>query len=166
MAIEVFDENNIRTMSDEDRFNFCQMTLKNESDESKRWDAVWLIGELADDKADKNNMRNRVADVLEWTLKNDTNGVVKHEASFQIAARNLRNKIHVLVDVALNDKSILSKHEAIEALGLMRAFEVEDLIKKACNDPNEDVRETAEFVLKRLKRLKEQKNNYTPSQIL
>ena len=166
MAIEVFDENNIRTMSDEDRFNFCQMTLKNESDESKRWDAVWLIGELADNTSNKNNMRDRVADILEWTLKNDDNGVVKHEASFQIAARNLRKKIHVLVDVALNDKSILSKHEAIEALGLMRAFEVEGLMKKLCSDPSKDVRETAEFVLKRLKRLKEHKNEYIPSQIL
>ncbi len=166
MAIEVFDENDIRAMPDEERFNFCQNTLKNESDESKRWDAVWLIGELAEDVSDENKMREKVADLLEWTLKNDKNGVVKHEASFQIAARNLRNKIHVLVDVALNDNSILSKHEAIESLGLMRAFEAEDLIKKACNDPSVDVRETAEFVLKRLQRLKNCDQKYTPSQIL
>lgn len=165
LAIQVFDENNIREMPEEDRFNLCESILKNEEDESKRWDAVWLVGELAEDTNDKNKMRKRVANLLEWTLKNDTNGVVKHEASFQIAARDLRDKIPVLVDIALNDKSVLSKHEAIEALGLMRAFEVEDMIKKARSDPNRDVRETAEFVLKRFQRLNKQ-SKYHPSNIL
>ena len=165
MAIQVFDENNIRGLPDEERFRVCQETLRNESDESKRWDAVWLVGELAEDPDNKNNLRDKVADLLEWTLRNDKNGVVKHEASFQIAARNLRNKIHVLTDVALNDPSVLSKHEAIEALGLMRAFEVEDMIKQSLKDPSIDVRETADFVLKRFQRLKDQ-GEYKPSDIL
>ncbi len=165
MTIQIFDENKIKDMPDEDRFHVCEEILKNESDESKRWDAVWIVGELADDPNDKNKLRQKVADILEWTLKNDTNGVVKHEASFQIAARNLRDKIPILVDVALNDKSLLSKHEAIESLGLMRAYEVENLIKKAVDDPSIDVRETAEFVLKRFKRLKNH-GDYKPSNIL
>ena len=152
-------------MPEKDRFDLCESILKNEEDESKRLDAVWIVGELAEDASDKNKMRKRVADLLEWTLKNDTNGVVKHEASFQIAARDLRDKIPVLVNIALNDKSILSKHEAIESLGLMRAFEVEDLIKKALDDPSNDVKETAEFVLKRFQRLSKQ-GKYYPSNIL
>ena len=164
MTIQAFDENNIREMSDEDRFHICEEILKNETDESKRWDAVWLVGELAEDSSEKNKWRNKVADLLEWTLRNDSNGVVKHEASFQIAARNLRNKIPVLVYTALNDKSVLSKHEAMESLGLMRAFEVEELIKKALDDPSIDVRQTAEFVLKRFQRLKDQ-GKYIPSNI-
>jgi len=165
MAIQIFDENKIKDMPDEDRFHVCEEILKNESDESKRWDAVWIVGELAEDPNDKNKLRHKVGDLLEWTLKNDTNGVVKHEASFQIAARNLRDKIPVLVDTALNDKSLLSKHEAIEALGLMRAFEVEDSTKKALKDTSVDVRETAEFVLKSFKRLKNH-GDYKPSNIL
>lgn len=165
MAIELFDEQNMRALSDSERYHACYEILKNESDESKRWDAVWLVGELAEDPENTNGLREQVADLLEWTLRNDTNGVVKHEASFQIAARNLRDKIPVLADIALNDKSILSKHEAIEALGLMRAFEVEDIIKKAQSDPSNDVRETAEFVLKRFQRLNKQ-NTYQPSSIL
>ena len=47
----------------------------------------------------------------------------------------------------------------------MRAFEAEDLIKKALDDPIYDVRETATFVLKRLERLKAQ-GEYKPYQIL
>ena len=110
MAIQVFDENNMRELPDEERFQICNDILKNEDDESKRWDAVWLVGELAEDPENQNKLRNNVADLLEWVLRNDTNGVVKHEASFQIAARNLRDKIHVLTDVALYDQSVLSKH--------------------------------------------------------
>jgi HEAT repeat protein len=49
---------------------------------------------------------------------------------------------------------VLAKHEAIESLGLMRAFEAESLIKKALDDPSEDVRATAAFVLKRFERLR------------
>ena len=165
MAIQLFDENNMRQLPDTERFRICAEILKTESDESKRWDAVWLVGELAEDPDNKNGLRDKVGDMLEWTLRNDLNGVVKHEASFQIAARNLRNKIHVLTDIALNDNSVLSKHEAIEALGLMRAFETEDLIKKALDDPSIDVQETANFVLKRFARLRNQ-GEYKPSAIL
>ena len=165
MAIQLFDENNMRELSDDERFRICNETLRNDADESKRWDAVWLVGELAEDPKDENKLREKVADLLEWVLRNDTNGVVKHEASFQIAARNLRHKINVLTDIALYDKSVLSKHEAIEALGLMRAFEVEDQIKDALKDPSIDVRETAAFVLKRFDRLREH-GEYKPSEIL
>ena len=165
MAIEVFDENKMRELSDEDRFQACEQILKNEEDESKRWDAVWLIGELAEGKTEKDPMFNKVADVIEGVMKHDNNGIVKHEAAFQIAARNMRSKIPVLIDAALNSESVLTKHESIESLGLMRAFEVEDLIKETLKDPSVDVRETAEFVLKRFARIKNQ-GEYKPYNIL
>lgn len=166
MPIEVFDEYKMRDLPDEERFSICEKTLKNEKDESKRWDAVWLIGELAENKDENDPMFNKVSDVIEWVLNNDDNGVVKHEACFQVAARNMRQKIPALVNTALHNPSILAKHEAIESLGLMRAFEVEPLIRKALNDPSHDVRETAEFVLKRFERLKKHNVVYKPSAIL
>jgi hypothetical protein len=166
MPIEVFDEYKMRDLPDEERFSICEKTLKNEKDESKRWDAVWLIGELAENKDENDPMFNKVSDVIEWVLNNDDNGVVKHEACFQVAARNMRQKIPALVNTALHNPSILAKHEAIESLGLMRAFEVEPLIRKALNDPSHDVRETAEFVLKRFERLKNHNVVYKPSAIL
>lgn len=165
MAIELFDEYKIRELSDEKRYQACENILKQNSDESKRWDAVWLAGELAEDKKENDPMFLKVSDLMEWVLKNDNNGVVKHEACFQIAARNMRHKIKVLVNSALHDNSVLTKHEAVEALGLMRAFEAENLIKKALNDTSHDVRETAEFVLKRFNRLKNS-GEYKPFNIL
>ena len=39
MAIEVYDENKLRELPDEERLLTCERILKNDSDESKRWDA-------------------------------------------------------------------------------------------------------------------------------
>ena len=164
MAIEIYDENKLRDLPDEERLLTCERIIKDDSDESKRWDAVWLVGELAENKTADDPMFNKAADLMEWVLKNDDNGVVKHEACYQIAGRNMRSKIPVLVESALNDKSILTKHEAIESLGLMRAFEAVDLIRDAEVDPSIDVRETARFVIKRLQRLQNQ-GEYKPAEI-
>jgi HEAT repeat protein len=165
MAIEVYDENKLRELPDEERLLTCERILKNDSDESKRWDAVWLIGELAENRNEGDPIFDKVADLNEWVLKNDNNGVVKHEACYQIAGRNMRSKIPVLIESALNDDSILTKHEAIESLGLMRAFDAVDLIRDAETDPSRDVRETARFVIKRLNRLQNQ-GEYKPTNIL
>jgi len=165
MPVQLIDEGKIRELDDEERFVACEYILKNENDESKRWDAVWLIGELAENKNEGDSMFDRVVEIMGWVVKNDNNGVVKHEACYQIAARNMRKMIPILIDTALLDTSILTKHEALESLGLMRAFEVENLIKKAVEDPSVDVRETAEFVLKRFDRMKSI-GVYKPTSIL
>jgi len=65
----------------------------------------------------------------------------------------MRNKIPYLIDSALNDKNELVRHEAIEALGLMRAHECKEDLRKMMEDPSDAVRETAIFVIKRLDRL-------------
>ena len=166
MSATVIDENRVREMPLEKRLEFCEPILKEEQDESKRWDAVWLAGEIAEIAGPEQPIFDKVADLMVWILQNDDNGVVKHEACFQIAARNMRNKIPDLVNSAFYDHSALVKHEAIESLGLMRAFEAEDEIRKAANDPSPDVSETARFVLKRLERMRNITTKYVPSQIL
>ena len=165
MAIEIYDENKLRELPVDVRLSTCERIIKNDNDESKRWDAIWLVGEIAEKRDAEDPMFVKAADLMEWVLKNDDNGVVKHEACYQIAGRNMRTRIPVLVQSALNDKSILTKHEAIESLGLMRAFEAVDLIRDAEIDPSIDVRETARFVIKRLQRLQNQ-GEYKPADIL
>ena len=164
MGIQIHDENKIRELPEEQRFEICERVIKNESDESRRWDAVWLAGEMAEDKKEGDPMFEKIADVMAWVIENDDNGVVKHEACYQIAARNMRGKIPVLVNASLHDQSNLTKHEALESLGLMRAFESEELIKAATEDPSKDVRETAEFILKRFDRMRNE-GNYEPGKI-
>lgn len=165
----ILDEGNLRNLAPRERLAKCWEIVKKETDESLRWDAVWLAGEIAEINGSGDPLFAEVANLMAWVLKNDTNGVVKHEACYQIAARNMRDKIPDLIDVSLKDSSVIARHEAIESLGLMRAFDTTEMLSKATEDPNPDVKETALFVLKRLKRLEkleENKKIYKPSDIL
>jgi HEAT repeat protein len=128
----IFDEYDMRKLPPRGRLDKIIQILRNERDESIRWE---------------------IADLMAWVLLNDDNGIVKHEAAFQIGVRNMRAKIPDLINSALNDKSELVRHEAIEALGLMRAHECKKALRKMLEDPCDAVRETAVFVLKRLNRL-------------
>lgn len=165
MGLHIFDDSRIRELPIVERLEQCEKIIKMENDESKRWDAVWLAGEIAENKTERDPEFNKVADLMAWILENDDNNVVKHEACYQIAARNMRKKIPDLIRSALNDKSGLTKHEALESLGLMRATEAIDLIRESMNDPNDDVRQTAMFVIKRLKRMQDA-GDYEPSTII
>lgn len=165
MPLEILDDDNLRNFPPKERLDRCRHILKNEKDESKRWDAVYLAGEIAVEAGLQDPIFDEVADLMSWILKNDENGVVKHEVCFQIAARNMRKKIPDLINTALNDKSGLAKHEAIECLSLMKAFEATEAITKVLDDSMPYVRETAAFALKRLKRL-ENTGEYNPSKIL
>ena len=57
------------------------------------------------------------------------------------------------MESALYDPSELVRHESIEAIGLLEAIEAREDIKKALNDKNDAVRQTAQFVIKQLDRL-------------
>ncbi|MGQ0605713.1 MAG: HEAT repeat domain-containing protein [Candidatus Nitrosotenuis sp.] len=165
MGVLIFDDNLIRELSPDQRLERCKEIIQNENDESKRWDAVWLTGEIAENRVAGDPIFDQIADLMEWILVHDDNNVVKHEACYQIAARNMRAKIPALINAVTNDPSALTKHEALESLGLMRATEAIELIKNALNDPIEDVRQTARFVIKRLKRI-EGSGSYRPSKII
>lgn len=165
----VLDENELRKLPEVERLLRCEDIIKSEKDESARWDAVWLIGEIAETvilNEETKHLFDKIAQIMGWVLENDDNGVVKHEACYQIAARNMRQNIPVLVKTSLNDKSALTRHEALESLGLMRARGITNIIKDALNDSSIDVRETACFVLKRLERMEKLSRNYIPSKVL
>lgn len=141
-------------MSRQERWNACREILQNEPDEALRWDAVWLVGELAEQVGPNDPIFEKAADLFAWVLKHDKNSIVKHEACYQIAARKMYQKIPALAERVLNDESGLVAHEAIESLGLLNAFDSEDLISRSLKSQNQDVKQTAEFVLKRLQRVK------------
>jgi HEAT repeat protein len=152
-SIDVYD---LRKLPSKERFDACKKILENEKDESLRWDAVWLAGETAQTEGKKSSIFDQVSDLMAWVLQNDDNSVVKHEACYQIAMRKMKKKIPDLVNSALYDKSSLVKHEAIEALGLLDAFNSKELISKSLKSSNLDVRQTAKFVIRRLDRMKNQ----------
>ena len=153
----VFDEYNMRNLPLRQRLDKIVHVLKNgnERDESIRWDCIWLAGEITEAVGKDDPIRNEIAELMVWVLNNDDNGIVRHEAAFQIGLHNMRAKIPDLINSILNDKSDLVKHEAIEALGLLRDHGSKETLRKMLEDKGDAVSETAAFVLKRLERLKD-----------
>ena len=153
----VFDEYNMRNLPPRQRLDKVIHVLKdgNERDESIRWDCIWLAGEITEAVNKDDPICTEIADLMVWVLNNDDNGIVRHEAAFQIGLHNLRTKIPDLINSILNDKSDLVKHEAIEALGLLRDHGSKETLMKMLEDKGVAVSETASFVLKRLERLKD-----------
>jgi HEAT repeat protein len=153
----VFDEYNMRNLPARQRLDKVIQVLKsgNERDESIRWDCIWLAGEISETVSKDDPICTEIADLMVWVLNNDDNGIVRHEAAFQIGLHNLRTKIPDLINSILNDKSDLVKHEAIEALGLLRDHGSRETLIKMLDDKGVAVSETAAFVLKRLERLKD-----------
>jgi HEAT repeat protein len=146
------DEFDTRKLPPRQRLDKITQVLKNERDESIRWESIWLVGEITEEINTDDPIFDEIADLLVWVLQNDDNGIVKHEAAFQIGLRNMRAKIPYLVNSAMNDKSELVRHEATESLGFMRAHECKETLRKMLEDPSEAVRETAVLMLKRLDR--------------
>lgn len=149
----VFDEYAMRKLPPGERFKKIQHVLNRETDESVRWDCIWLAGEILNE--DK-SLINEIAQLMVWVLNNDDNSIVRHEAAFQIGLHNMRDKIPDLVHSIMNDRSDLVKHEAIEALGLLREHQSMETLETMLKDPSEAVRDTAWFVIRRLKRLRGQ----------
>lgn len=165
----IFDEYDMRQLPPRDRLDKITRIFKkeNEQDESVRWEMVWLAGEMIEKLGEGLPMWCEISDLMVWILRNDDNGVVKHEAAFQIGLRNFRDKIHDLYYTIEHDQNDITVHEAIEALGLLRdqSDECKELLREMSCSPRPAVSETAIFVLKRLERLKD-KGEYKGEMIL
>ena len=150
----ILDEYELRKLNPRERIDHCKEILRNEKDDSLRWDAVWIAGEILDCKGEHGPFFDEVSNLMGWVLKNDDSGMVKHEACYQIAVRKMYKKIPDLLNCALNDSNGLVIHEAVEALGLLNALDSVKLITKCLNSSNPDIRQTIEFVLRRKERQK------------
>jgi len=151
----VYEQSNLFKLSFRQRIDECTAIIKNSGDESLRGEAVWVLGATASEIANDDAIKDMIGDLLEFVIVSDFNDVVKHEACFQLGEYNFKKKIPVLVQAALNDRSELVRHEAVEALGLIQAFDERPVIMKALQDEKECVRQTAVFVLKQLDRLEQ-----------
>lgn len=138
----------------EERYVKIKDIFENSGDESERWDAVWIAGEIPVEVDLKGPLFEKMTDLFAWVLKNDDNDVVRHEVCYQIAARNMRRIIPELASAANYDPSPLVRHEATECLMIIRATDQMEAIKRSLGDENESVRNTAELVIKRMSRYK------------
>ena len=163
-------ENRLNELDPETRLDVSFEKITNgKNSESQRWDCLIIISELYV-KLTKNEYRDlgkekvkkmieKIESILKWMIYNEKNCVVHHEVAYQVAARNMTNLIPDMVQAALNSKSVVSRHEYLECLGVMKAFdELKKIIPKALKDKNPDVRETAEFAKDRMSRYANEKD--------
>ncbi len=148
----------IHSLPLEERITKLEEIFKTSDDESERWDAVWLAGEIPVEVDLKGPLFEKMTDLFAWVLKNDPNDVVRHEVCYQIAARNMIRIIPELTHAANYDVSPLVRHEATECLMIIRATDQIDAVERSLHDENESVRNTAQLVLKRMKRYKSEFN--------
>jgi HEAT repeat protein len=164
----VFDEYNMRALEPYTRFQKIKKIVfedEVDGDESIRWDCIWLAGETYEDNVD-DDFKEKIADFMVNVMFADSNAIVRHEAAFQIGLHNMRQKIPHLLSVIKTDGDLV-KHEAIEAIGLLRErgeFAMA-VLQDATKDKSPVVSDTAKFVLKRLERLKD-KGEYKGEAIL
>lgn len=148
----------IKNLPLEERAERIEHIFKTSKDESERWDAVWLGGEIPVEVDLKGPLFEKMTDLFAWVLKNDPNDVVRHEVCYQIAARNMKRIVPDLAYAANYDPSPLVRHEATECLMIIRATDQMEAIERSLKDENESVRNTAELVLKRMNRYKSKFN--------
>ncbi|MEK0368442.1 MAG: HEAT repeat domain-containing protein [Nitrosopumilus sp.] len=80
-------------------------------------------------------------------LKNDENELVRHEAAFSLGQMCHSNVIPSLTYATLNDPSMFVRHEAAIALGVVGSKEAKETLKKALNDSDKSVVESAIIAL-------------------
>lgn len=136
----------------QERYESCYKILKNDADESLRVEALWAVGNLLELSPDY-DLKEKIEDILVYVLKNDKNAIVRHEAAYQLGEHEVLERLPDLIDAILHDPNEVVRHESIEAVGLMRKIDAIKDIEPALKDHNESVRQTAELVIKQLRRL-------------
>jgi HEAT repeat protein len=92
-------------------------------------------------------------------LKNDDNELVRHEAAFALGQMGYSSTISPLTDATLNDSSMFVRHEAAIALGVVGSKDAKDALKKALNDPDVPVVESAVVALSNIEFMEKLSNN-------
>ena len=102
---------------------------------------------------EKQDICNEVRDAFDWAMDNEPSCVPHHEICYQISQRDIRELIPKMAHIAVNHKSEVSRHEYVECLANIMAWdELESILPRMLNDSNKDVRETAKYCEDRLRR--------------
>ncbi len=87
-------------------------------------------------------------------LREDSSPLVRHEAAFALGQLGFNSAVPALLEAMKNDKSVLVRHESAVALGSIGDEKSRDGLLEALDDPDEDVRLSAECALTDLDFLK------------
>ena len=80
-------------------------------------------------------------------LREDLSPLVRHEGAFALGQLGFKSAVSALLEAMGQDSSILVRHESAVALGSIGDERAREGLVKALNDPDEDVRLSAEVAL-------------------
>ena len=80
-------------------------------------------------------------------LKNDPNELVRHEAAFSLGQLGYSSGIEALENATKNDPSMFVRHEAAIALGVIGSKDATTTLRKALDDPDKPVVDSAVVAL-------------------
>ncbi len=101
------------------------------------------------------DMKNEVAvSFLCRPLREDSSPLVRHEAAFSLGQLGFKSAVPTLLEAMEKDKSVLVRHESAVALGSIGDERSRNGLVGALDDPDEDVRLSAECALADLDFLK------------
>ncbi len=87
-------------------------------------------------------------------LQEDPSPLARHEAAFSLGQQGFNSAVPALLEAMAKDDSVLVRHESAVALGSIGDERARTGLVKACEDPDEDVRLSAEIALADLDFLK------------
>lgn len=101
------------------------------------------------------DMKNeRAVPLLCKALREDPSPLVRHEGAFSLGQLGFKSSVPTLLEAMANDESVLVRHESAVALGSIGDERAREGLLRAINDPDEDVRLSAEVALADLNFLK------------
>jgi len=101
------------------------------------------------------DMKNeRAVPLLCKALREDPSPLVRHEGAFSLGQLGFTSAVPGLLEAMAQDKSVLVRHESAVALGSIGDERARQGLIKAVDDPDEDVRLSAEVALADLDFLK------------
>ncbi len=101
------------------------------------------------------DMKNEQAvPLLSKALREDQSPLVRHEGAFSLGQLGFKSAVPALLEAMTKDESVLVRHESAVALGSIGDERAREGLLNAKDDPDEDVRLSAEVALADLDFLK------------
>ena len=85
--------------------------------------------------------------LLAEALRTDPSPLVRHEAAFAMGQLEYKSAVPALIDAMSKDESVLVRHESAVALGSIGDERARDSLVVRLDDPDEDVRLSAECAI-------------------
>ena len=118
--------------------NFFKTVLDRRPSLLLRIHAVCMMADMKDERA---------VPALCKMLREDPSPLVRHEAAFSLGQLEFRSAVPALMEAMANDESVLVRHESAVALGSIGDETARRGLIDRLQDPDEDVRLSAEVAL-------------------